>query len=1012
MNKQTEHSATKLLLSSIIESPENIVIFALDRDYCYTAFNRNHKQTMKTIWGVDIEIGMNMLTVIKNPGDRKKARRNFDRALAGEQFTLIEAYGEPPNRFYYENIYSPVYDDSGRITGLSLFLTDITKRKKNDEELATLRKQLEDLVRQRTGELEAAKNELEKDVAKRAAAEQQLTQTLEELKRHKSRLQTIIDAEPECVKVLDLDGNLVNINPAGLEMIEADSLDQVWGLPILNLIAPEHRALVQSMHDRVLAGHREILVFKLIGLRGTQRWMETHSVPLYGANKKITGLLSITRDITTQKQARDALYRRDAILDAISTTANLLLKTPSWTEVAQDVLDRFGRATGVSRVYIFKNHVDSDGISLTSQQFEWVAEGITPQINEPALQNIPWIASGMDRWLKTMQKNKPICGLVKHFPDSERAILEPQDIQSVLALPIFVDQDLWGFIGFDDCIAEREWSEQEISALQTAASALGFSIKRKQVEKSLTASEEKFRTLFENSRDAIYLSSADGTLIDFNHSMEDMLGFSPTELRSISIENLYADKNDRRLFQQIIESRGYVKDYELTLRKKDGTLIDCLITSSVYRNTAGHIIGYQGIIRDVTDQKRMTKAWITLRHLAKRLNEVWEISEIGPIVAEEAQNLFHYDAFSLDLVDEDLGILAGIYNEDTLEDGLAPVPVPSNSRPLAGMKDNIILQGKPRVINRKRIPKKPTTVMFGSNRLSRSLLYAPIFLKEKVIGVLSVQSYTVNKYTTEDIALLETFSDHASAALVRARQQETLKEALENARQGERIKTLFLANMSHEIRTPLNSILGFTEIIEGLARDKLGTDEQQFFDIVRISGKRLLHTVHEILDMSQIEAGTYRLRIETVDLCQLMDDLVQEISIEARNKGLKLEFKADTKTATIRADRHGISIAVGNILENAIKYTETGNIVLSVKSKSDHYILTVRDTGIGMSPDYVKRLFDTFTQESEGFTKDFQGIGLGMAIAKHHLEMNHVSVQVESTKGIGTTFTLLFRDII
>ncbi len=130
--KQTEETLIKsnALLKSVIESPKDIVIFALDRQYRYMAFNENHSQTMKHIWGVDIELGNSMLEYIKGPEDRLKAKNNFDRALSGESFTLVEAYGDTAlDRRYYEDIYNPILDGNGNVIGLTLFLTDITERR-------------------------------------------------------------------------------------------------------------------------------------------------------------------------------------------------------------------------------------------------------------------------------------------------------------------------------------------------------------------------------------------------------------------------------------------------------------------------------------------------------------------------------------------------------------------------------------------------------------------------------------------------------------------------------------------------------------------------------------------------------------------------------------------------------------------------------------------------------------------------------------------------------------------
>ncbi len=152
---------SQAVLRAILESPRGIVILALDRDYRYLAFNENHARTMRQIWGVQIEVGMNMLEdVVQREDDRLRAKANFDRALAGESFTLHEAYGdEARERRYYENAYSPIRDEDG-VLGLTVYLTDITDRRRAELELEGYRTRLEELVEQRTAELEAAHQQL------------------------------------------------------------------------------------------------------------------------------------------------------------------------------------------------------------------------------------------------------------------------------------------------------------------------------------------------------------------------------------------------------------------------------------------------------------------------------------------------------------------------------------------------------------------------------------------------------------------------------------------------------------------------------------------------------------------------------------------------------------------------------------------------------------------------------------------------------------------------------------
>lgn len=238
-----------------------------------------------------------------------------------------------------------------------------------------------------------------------------------------------------------------------------------------------------------------------------------------------------------------------------------------------------------------------------------------------------------------------------------------------------------------------------------------------------------------------------------------------------------------------------------------------------------------------------------------------------------------------------------------------------------------------------------------------------------------------------------------------------LIKAKEEAEKSNSVKTLFLANMSHEIRTPLNAVLGFTDLLETSTRHLISEEEKGFFKTIKNSGNRLMQTVHKILDISQLESGTYPLDMKQHDLSQLVKDSVDECRLLAAEKNLKLEFKSPLDSAFINADQNGISQAVNNIIDNAIKYSEQGKITVLLKQGSENYIVIIQDTGIGISKKYTDNLYEVFSQESEGYTKKYQGIGLGMAIAKRHLDLNKVGIDMKSVKGAGTTFTLTFKAV-
>lgn len=195
--------------------------------------------------------------------------------------------------------------------------------------------------------------------------------------------------------------------------------------------------------------------------------------------------LIVFRDVTEEEAAKLFLQRHDAILHTVSVAAEQFLKTSPWEVQVPAVLERLGRAADVSRVYIFENQLAEDGNLLTSQRFEWVAEGITPQINNPDLQNFPLRAAGFARWEEAFLKGEAIHGLISTFPQSEQQVLSDQEIQSLVVMPIFVEGHLWGFIGLDECRYPRVWTDLELEALRIAADIFGAALAREHIESGL-----------------------------------------------------------------------------------------------------------------------------------------------------------------------------------------------------------------------------------------------------------------------------------------------------------------------------------------------------------------------------------------------------------------------------------------------------------------------------------------------------------------------------------------------
>jgi signal transduction histidine kinase len=187
-------------------------------------------------------------------------------------------------------------------------------------------------------------------------------------------------------------------------------------------------------------------------------------------------------------QTEEALRKQGTLLQGIALATNLLLKPGDYPTALQNALAVLGEAVGTDRVYIFENHPHSvTGEVAVSQRFEWVAESVTPQIDNPILQDLPWQAHGMMRWYNLLTRGEIVSGPTRHFPEAEHTALAAQDICSLLIVPIFINQHFWGYIGFDDCHSERQWTQDEINALQTMAASVGAAVERYRGEDKLAA---------------------------------------------------------------------------------------------------------------------------------------------------------------------------------------------------------------------------------------------------------------------------------------------------------------------------------------------------------------------------------------------------------------------------------------------------------------------------------------------------------------------------------------------
>ncbi|MEM8530785.1 MAG: GAF domain-containing protein [Chloroflexota bacterium] len=282
-------------------------------------------------------------------------------------------------------------------------------------------------------------------------------------------------------------------------MYISPAYEEIWGRPcealyngdisFIDTIHPEDRAqALQALSEQVQGTVEE--EYRIVRPDGSIRWIEDRAVPVYDEHNQVRYVIGIAMDITNRKRNAETLLSRESILQAVGLTGELLLGDKPLEQSIPEMLRQLGGATQVSRIYIFENHHMSNGLAM-SQRYEWVMPGIKPEIDNPELQELSYEDAGFTRWPEALRERKIVVGNVRDFPTTERAILEPQDILSIVIVPIFVGSEWWGFIGFDECTQERMWHDSELEALKMAANLLGAALQQQDGETERIALQQQ-----------------------------------------------------------------------------------------------------------------------------------------------------------------------------------------------------------------------------------------------------------------------------------------------------------------------------------------------------------------------------------------------------------------------------------------------------------------------------------------------------------------------------------------
>lgn len=245
----------------------------------------------------------------------------------------------------------------------------------------------------------------------------------------------------------------------------------------------------------------------------------------------------------------------------------------------------------------------------------------------------------------------------------------------------------------------------------------------------------------------------------------------------------------------------------------------------------------------------------------------------------------------------------------------------------------------------------------------------------------------------------------------RKHMEEELIKARKKAEESDKLKTEFMAQMSHEIRTPLHVMLSHNSLLMNDFVNQSDENQKFSFNTVDTEGRKLIRTIDLLLNMAEVHTGTYEVSMSEINLNNTLKGLVKEFESNAKEKNLEISCLSRCGSkAIIKSDGYIITSVFQNLLDNAVKYTNEGKIDVEIyKNEKEKYCVAIKDTGIGISPEYMDKIFLPFTQEDTGYSRKFDGIGLGLALVKKYLGLINADIKVESEKGKGSLFNISFN---
>ena len=539
--------------------------------------------------------------------------------------------------------------------------------------------------------------------------------------------------------------------------------------------------------------------------------------------------------------------------------------------------------------------------------------------------------------------------------------------------------------------------------------------RRKLAEQALQRSETELTDFFENAAVGLHSVGRDGIVLRVNQAELAMLGYTRQEFVGHHIAEFYVDPSVINDMLERLQAGEVLENYEARMSCKDGSIKYVSTSSSVYQE-AGKFIHTRCFTRDVSERKR-TEGRLALQYaVTKILSESLEVADSALNILRTACDTLDWEVGALWKVDAAAGLLRCVeicHAKSSATPEFDRLSQNTAFKKGQGLPGRIWESGRPcwidNVNDDPNFPRVPVALREGL----RGAFGFPILVGNDIWGVIEFLSSEIREPDDKLMNLAAGIGGQIGQFTQRRHAEQELAELLEressaraDAEKANRLKDEFLATLSHELRTPLNAVIGWSRMLNSGRLDRENSLHAQ--EVIERNAWAQKQIIEDILDVSRVITGKLQLRVSPVDLAVVVDAALDAVRPAMEAKEIRSETKVDSNLRAISGDADRLQQVVWNVLSNAAKFTPTGGQVeISVRQTATHALIQVKDSGPGIDPAFLPYVFERFRQADGSTTRTHGGLGLGLAIVRHLVELHGGMISVENrADGTGAIFTI------